>query len=177
MRFGVLTTHGAAPHAPNMARNIRAQYPAMIDAPVNAAGDSESARCEHGPFAARFRETEPLAQANPFRFSTQYQNDGTDLPCYGYRYDHVSMGRWPNRNSIGEQGGINLHGFVGNSPLNGVGPFGLLEVETTPEGFEVPAWGVTQNSRLLWACDGASRDSDRTASGGNGAIINGGNRI
>ncbi len=52
--------HG--PHAPGMARQLSAQYPAMIDAPVTAAGDSESPRCEHGPLAVRLRETEPMAQ-------------------------------------------------------------------------------------------------------------------
>jgi len=71
-------------YAPGMARQLRVQYPAMIDAPVNAAGDGESPRCEPGPLAARFRETEPRAQANPFRFSTQYQDEESDLLDDGY---------------------------------------------------------------------------------------------
>jgi hypothetical protein len=37
---------------------------------------------------------------------------------YGYRYYDPATGRWPSRDPIEERGGINLYGFVGNSPLN-----------------------------------------------------------
>lgn len=33
---------------------------------------------------------------------------------YGYRYYDPVTGRWPSRDPIGEQGGVNLYGFVGN---------------------------------------------------------------
>jgi hypothetical protein len=36
-----------------------------------------------------------------------------------------STGRWLQRDPIGEAGGLNLYGFVGNSPLNRVDPFGM----------------------------------------------------
>ena len=35
-----------------------------------------------------------MAKANPFRFSTKYQDDETDLLYYGYRYYDASKGRW-----------------------------------------------------------------------------------
>jgi RHS repeat-associated protein len=35
---------------------------------------------------------------------------------YGYRYYDPVTGRWPSRDPIGEKGGINLYGFVGNRP-------------------------------------------------------------
>jgi len=91
-------------HAPGMARQLRAQYPAMIDASVNATGDSERPRYEPDPLAARLREIGPMAKANPFRFSTQYQDDETDLLYYGYRYYRPSPGRWPNRDPVEEEG-------------------------------------------------------------------------
>jgi RHS repeat-associated protein len=35
---------------------------------------------------------------------------------YGYRYYDPSTGRWPSRDPIGEKGGVNLYGMVGNKP-------------------------------------------------------------
>ncbi|MFC7339556.1 RHS repeat-associated core domain-containing protein [Haloferula chungangensis] len=35
---------------------------------------------------------------------------------YGYRYYDPVTGRWPSRDPIGERGGVNLYGFVYNSP-------------------------------------------------------------
>lgn len=37
---------------------------------------------------------------------------------YGFRYYNPSTGRWPSRDPIGEQGGINLYGFVANNPVS-----------------------------------------------------------
>ena len=36
-------------------------------------------------------------------------------------------GRWLSRDPIGESGGINLYGYVGNSPVNYVDPLGLFQ--------------------------------------------------
>ena len=44
---------------------------------------------------------------------------------YGLRYYNPSTGRWPNRDPIEEEGGINLYGFVGNNPINRWDEFGL----------------------------------------------------
>ncbi len=44
-----------------------------------------------------------MANANPFRFSTKYQDDETGLLYYGYRYYDPSMGRWSNTDPLGEQ--------------------------------------------------------------------------
>jgi hypothetical protein len=45
-----------------------------------------------------------MAKANPFRFSTKYQDDETDLLYYGRRYYGASTGRWNSRDPIEEDG-------------------------------------------------------------------------
>jgi hypothetical protein len=37
---------------------------------------------------------------------------------YGYRFYDPETGRWPSRDPIGERGGVNLYGFVGNDGVN-----------------------------------------------------------
>jgi RHS repeat-associated protein len=37
---------------------------------------------------------------------------------YGYRWYDPQTGRWPSRDPIGEEGGVNLYGFVGNDGVN-----------------------------------------------------------
>jgi RHS repeat-associated protein len=61
----------------------------------------------------------------PMRFSTKYYDADTGLSDYGYRFYVASVGRWLNRDPIGENGGVNLYGFVGNNALNFVDPYGL----------------------------------------------------
>jgi RHS repeat-associated protein len=92
---------------------------------VNAADGTTLAQYEYGPFGELLRATGPMAKANPFRFSTKYQDDETDLLYYGYRYYNASTGRWLSQDPIGERGGMNLYGFVGNQPGQFVDILGL----------------------------------------------------
>jgi RHS repeat-associated protein len=77
-----------------------------------------SAQYEYGPFAEPIRVTGPMGKTNPIRFSTKYTDDESDFLYYGHRYYNPSTGRWLNRDPIGEEGGSNLYGFVGNQPIN-----------------------------------------------------------
>ena len=45
---------------------------------------------------------------------------------YGYRDYDPPTGRWPSRDPIEEQGGVNLYGFVGNDAVNQWDVLGLL---------------------------------------------------
>jgi RHS repeat-associated protein len=81
--------------------------------------------CFEGPFGELINATGPMAIANPFRFSTKYQDDETGLPYYGYRYYIPTIGSWPNRDPIGEEGLINLYAYVANDPIIEVDLLGL----------------------------------------------------
>ncbi len=67
-----------------------------------------------------------MAKANPFRFSTKYQDDETDLLYYGYRFYNGSTGRWLSRDPIGEKGGRNLYAFCRNGGPTKVDPLGKI---------------------------------------------------
>ena len=51
--------------------------------------------------------------------STKYYDTETELYYYGYRYYSDELGRWLNRDPLGERGGKNLYGFISNNPVNG----------------------------------------------------------
>ena len=44
---------------------------------------------------------------------------------YGYRFYHPALGRWPSRDPIGENGGVNLYGYTGNRPISHIDILGL----------------------------------------------------
>ncbi|HRT59162.1 MAG TPA: RHS repeat-associated core domain-containing protein, partial [Candidatus Paceibacterota bacterium] len=113
---------------------------------VSAADGSVAARYEYGPFGELIRATGPMAKANPFRFSTRYQDEETGLVYYGHRYYDPSTGRWPNRDPLANGGvlpmvvrpparfrmqpwerieGPNLYTYALNDPINFVDINGL----------------------------------------------------
>jgi RHS repeat-associated protein len=105
----------------------------------NAADGTIAARYEYGPFGEPIRTSGTAARENPFRFSTKYQDDDSDLLYYSYRYYSSSSGRWPSRDPVGELGfklitGIQrwgyaeellLYRFVANDPIGTVDWLGL----------------------------------------------------
>jgi RHS repeat-associated protein len=60
------------------------------------------------------------------RFSTKSLDQVTGWYYYGYRYYDPLTGRWPSRDPIEEEGGINLYGFVENSSINYIDYLGEL---------------------------------------------------
>jgi RHS repeat-associated protein len=86
-----------------------------------------------------------MAKANPFRFSTKYQDDETDLLYYGYRFYKPTAGTWLNRDPKDELGlaaltqprgfwrpgrrlnvgAANLYAFLSNNPQNNCDRLGL----------------------------------------------------
>jgi len=66
-----------------------------------------------------------------FLYHAESQDAETGLYNYGYRYYHPSLGRWISRDPIGEDGGLNLFGFVGNDAKNIIDLVGNGQVWTS----------------------------------------------
>jgi RHS repeat-associated protein len=81
----------------------------------------------------------------PFQFSTKRFDSDTGLIYYGYRFYNPSIERWMNRDPLGEAGGINLYGFVGNDPVNWIDPDGLSKKD--------PWYGETDPDFKDWVHD------------------------
>ena len=81
-----------------------------------------SAVYEYGPFGETLRRESPTSDTsvsdNSFRFASNYTDAETGLIYYGHRYYSPGLGRFINRDPIGEAGGVNLYGFCGNDPIN-----------------------------------------------------------
>ena len=126
-----------------------------VSALLDSADGSLDAKYEYGAFGEPLRVGgTAIAADNPFRFSTKYTDedgarervDGdaegvarraeeagapwalmrqSGLVYYGFRYYSPSLGRFLNRDPLGELGGANLYGFVENDPVNGWDRLGL----------------------------------------------------
>jgi RHS repeat-associated protein len=78
-----------------------------VSALVNAANGATVANYEYGPFGEVIRATGPAAKLNPFRFSSKYDDDESELLYYGYRYYNPSTGRWLSRDPLGDWAFLN----------------------------------------------------------------------
>ncbi len=95
---------------------------------VKGSDQSISARYEYGPFGETL-VVEENGVSNPFRFSTKYLDSETGLYYYGYRYYNPVTGRWLSKDPVGERGGMNLYGFVGNNGVLRVDTWGLMDMD------------------------------------------------
>jgi RHS repeat-associated protein len=92
---------------------------------LNATNGAVAAQYSYGPFGELIRATGPLAQVNPFLFSTKFYDWETGFCYYGYRYYDPSGGRWLSRDPANERGGLNLYAFVANDALRQFDKLGL----------------------------------------------------
>jgi RHS repeat-associated protein len=81
---------------------------------------------------------------------------GVGVLDYGYRWYDPLTGRWPSRDPIEEEGGINLYGFIGNDGSN--------EIDFLGECIGRMAVEFTARVKL-------TKDADKTIKDKNGRII------
>jgi len=111
-------------------------YPAYdgngnISAWLGASGNL-LARMDYSPFGqmvTQYKFTgsgETTLSRLHFGFSTKYTDSETGMLDYGLRIYNPVTGGWRSRDPIGEDGGLNLYGFVGNDGVNNTDSFGLF---------------------------------------------------
>ena len=62
-----------------------------------------------------------------FAYTGHYYHAASGLHLAPYRGYDPKLGRWLSRDPIGEEGGINLYGYVGNQPTTMFDPLGLWQ--------------------------------------------------
>jgi RHS repeat-associated protein len=95
-----------------------------VQALLSANQGTLSARYEYSPYGECVRASGVLARANPFRFSTKFADEETGLTYYGYRYYSLRLGRWINRDPVGEVDIVNLYNALKNDAINKCDPDG-----------------------------------------------------
>ncbi len=93
---------------------------------------ASAATYRYDAFGNTLVATGSYAAANRYRFSTKpLDNEIANAPLYyyGYRYYDPITGRWPSRDPIAERGGLNLYGFVRNSPQHKIDVLGNFEFD------------------------------------------------
>jgi RHS repeat-associated protein len=58
----------------------------------------------------------------------------------GYRYNNPELGRWINRDPIGEEGGLNVYSFLNNASLRQIDYLGLTSLTDVERGFAGYTW-------------------------------------
>ncbi len=74
------------------------------------------------------------SQSADFGYAGMYFHAPSGLNLATYRAYNPSLGRWINRDPIGESGGANLYQYAINRPTSVIDPTGLIMYPATPQG-------------------------------------------
>jgi RHS repeat-associated protein len=91
---------------------------ALMDGQENIVG-----RYLYGPYGRLIGQWGTMASVNTVQFSSMLQYHG--IVFYSRRAYLPELSRWATQDPIGEDGGVNLYGFVGNEPVGMIDPDGL----------------------------------------------------
>jgi RHS repeat-associated protein len=116
--------------------------------------------------AADFSPRSTSSYAWDFGFQGQFRDNETGWSNYGYRFYVPLLGRWINRDPIGEQGGVNLYQFEENDPVSKLDRFGLWTCDPCSEqcqgcfpqpGDKEECLGDCRNAKLSMNCGGGGK--------------------
>ena len=115
---------------------------------VDSSGNIK-ARYEYDPYGRRTKVSGTMDA--DFGFTGYFFHAPSGLCLAPYRTYDADTGRWLSRDPIGEQGGLNLYGFAGNTPINEIDPLGLYgEGEGNPVSINIPnVINVAFNSHMF----------------------------
>lgn len=128
--IGGLLSRGAhaisSPYQMSSAAHYHADGNGNVTMLVGTGSPTIKAYYKYDPFGRTLGSSGSLVGVNAMRFSSKPVMGSSELYYYGYRFYDPSSQRWLNRDPIGEDGGLNLCGFVENGPLNRVDAFGFV---------------------------------------------------
>jgi RHS repeat-associated protein len=84
-----------------------------------------------------------------FGFTGHYYHQPSGLHHALYRAYDADLGRWLNRDPIGEKEGINLYGYVGNNPIYWTDPLGLFYAERYAGYGAAAGFGLTLGGSIV----------------------------
>jgi len=98
----------------------------------------------YDPFGRLIGTPTDLAARNTQRFSSKDWHNPSGFYYFGYRFYDPATQRWLNRDPIGEEGGINVYGYVYNNPVNLIDPTGeiVFVIPAAYYGYAAAAAGV-----------------------------------
>jgi RHS repeat-associated protein len=77
-----------------------------------------AAAYDYSAFGEVLQAIGPYAASNPFRFASKFQDAESGLYQYNHRFYNATLGRFINRDPVGEHGGLNLYAYCGNDGVN-----------------------------------------------------------
>src|SRR5438067_3699289 len=102
-------------------------------------GGTVVARYDYDPYG---RSTTVLGTTpTDFNFTGLYRHSKSNLDLATFRAFDPDLGRWLNRDPIGEKGGLSLYEYVGNRPVRSTDIMGLCTAgERKTETYVYPQW-------------------------------------
>jgi len=145
---------------------------------INASDSTIAQRLDYDVWGNITLDTNPSFQ--PFGFAGGLYDQHTKLTRFGARDYDAEIGRWTTKDPIGLNGGLNVYGYVGGDPVNGIDPEGKEVVNgmvcaATVKAIDLTATAIDFNNSVSEAKMNLKHLRDLAASRASECIANGDN--